>query len=144
MHFCILVFSLFIIQFYLRDVPFLSDTPCAECPVRVSDVRDPAVRLSLLPRHTESGLYFPFMRGTSPFFPLTHFVRNVLSECVMLGTQLCALLPVCTQRAAIPPPSVTGQSVTFVSTFSQRTGMYYSQPSSSHGKYSCYDIFQGL
>ncbi|XP_033989356.1 39S ribosomal protein L38, mitochondrial-like [Trematomus bernacchii] len=22
----------------------------------------------------------------------------------MLGTQLCALLPVCTQRAAIPPP----------------------------------------
>ena len=73
---------------------------------------------SLLPRHTESGLYFPFMRGTSPFFPLTHFVRNVLSECVMLGTQLCALLPVCTQRAAIPPPSVTGQSVTFSSLLS--------------------------
>ena len=39
----------------------------------------------------------------------------------MSGIQLCALLPVGTQRAALVPPSfIAGQSVTFVSTFSQR------------------------
>ena len=55
LHCRILVFSLFIYSILFEGcVPFLFDTPCAECPVRVSDVRDPAVRLSPASRHAES------------------------------------------------------------------------------------------